>query len=288
MTSIDSEALRRQYATDYHLRVRQETHDRYSVPPVNFPEWVISRATWRGDEMVLDVGSGTGTYAELLKKHLPRVRYVGMDNAPGLLRIHPVRGALTLADAQRLPFPKEKFDVVLANHMLYHVPDVDLALREFRRVLKPNGLLLASTNSLQTMPEFQALFRRSLMLLSAPGKVYSQPPPLPHNPFALENGVQQLARHFYAVVRHDLPGALVFHSVEPVMAYLSSWRSIREPQLPKGIRWDDLMLVMRDQVSRVIGHFGEIVINKLTGVLIASNRGGFIHEFVETLEQSMH
>jgi ubiquinone/menaquinone biosynthesis C-methylase UbiE len=180
MTSIDSEALRRQYATDYHLRVRQETHERYSVPPVNFPEWVISRAEWRGDEIVLDIGIGTGTYGKLLKKHLPHVRYIGMDNAPGMLRTHPERDSLTLADAQRLPFPNAKFDVVMANHMLYHVPDVDQTLREIRRVLKPDGMLMASTNSLQTMPEFQALFRRSLMLLSAPVKVYSQPPPQPH------------------------------------------------------------------------------------------------------------
>jgi SAM-dependent methyltransferase len=283
---MDSEALRRQYATDYHLRVRQETHERYSVPSVNFPEWVISRVNWRGDELVLDIGTGTGVYNDAIRKHLPRLRYVGLDNAPGMLLHHPARDSVMLADAERLPFPTGKFDVVMANHMLYHLTDIDQVLLECRRVLKPSGLMVAATNSLQTMPEFQALFRRALMLLSAPGKVYSQPPPMPHSQFALENGVQHLARHFYAVVRHDLPGALVFHSVDPVMAYLGSWRSMREPQLPKGIRWDDLMLVMRDQVSRVIGHFGEIVVNKLSGVLIASNRGGFIHEFVETLEQS--
>jgi hypothetical protein len=43
------------------------------------------------------------------------------------------------------------------------------------------------------------------------------------------------------------------------------------------------MLVMREQVNRVLSHFGELVVNKISGVLIASNQGGFIREFVETL-----
>ncbi len=37
--------------------------------------------------------------------------------------------------------------MVLANHMLYHVPDLDRALAEIRRVLKPTGVLIAATNS---------------------------------------------------------------------------------------------------------------------------------------------
>ncbi|MEO8394822.1 MAG: hypothetical protein ABI700_17640, partial [Chloroflexota bacterium] len=79
------------------------------------------------------------------------------------------------------------------------------------------------------------------------------------------------------------PSTLVFPSVEPVMAYLESTRTTREPQLPDTINWDDLMLVMREQVSRVLSHFGELVVNKVSGVLIASNQGGFIREFVHEL-----
>jgi hypothetical protein len=85
------------------------------------------------------------------------------------------------------------------------------------------------------------------------------------------------------VVRHDLPGTLVFPSVEPVMAYLESTRSVREPQLPETIHWEDLMLVMREQVNRVMNHFGQLVVNKVTGVLIASNTGGFIREFAQVV-----
>ncbi|MEP7292185.1 MAG: hypothetical protein ABI835_10390, partial [Chloroflexota bacterium] len=84
----------------------------------------------------------------------------------------------------------------------------------------------------------------------------------------------------------DLPSTLVFPTAEPVMAYLESTRSMHEPQLPETIQWDELILVMREQVNRVLDHFGELVVTKVTGVLIASNHGGFIREFVDTLEHS--
>ncbi len=279
----DPKAVRRQYASDVYLRIRQETHEQYTVPKVNFPEWVLNRLKWRGDEQVLDVGAGAGAYYECLRELWPDISYYALDQSPGILRLHPAHGEAVIADAQYLPYRDQTFDVVMANHMLYHVPDIEQAILEARRVLKPRGVLVAATNSIQSMPEIHALFRRGMLLLSTPGKVYSQPPLPAQTSFALENGTRILARYFYAVVRYDLPSMLVFPSVEPVMAYLESTRSIREPQLPESILWDDLMLVMREQVSRVISHFGELTVNKVSGVLIASNQGGFIQEFVDTL-----
>jgi SAM-dependent methyltransferase len=276
----DPDFLQREYGTDVYLRLRQETHDQYSVPRVDFPNWVLDRVHWRGNENVLDVGAGHGSYYERIHERLPSVHYFGLDRSPGMLEKHGAKDKLN-ADAQQLPFKSKSFDVVMANHMLYHVPDIQYAIEEFRRILKQDGILLTATNSLQTMPEFNALFRRAIMLLSAPGNIYTQPPTPIHNPFALENGTRVLARHFYAVVRHDLPQALVFDNVEPAVAYLESWRPLREAQLPRDVAWEDVMLVMREQIARVINHFGELVVNKVSGVLIASDAGGFIRGFVE-------
>lgn len=275
----DSDALRLQYGSDTYLRIRQDIHGKYSVPKLNFSEWVLKRVAWRGDEVVLDVGSGPGTYYPYLQRRYPRITYHGLDQSVAMLKSHPAEQNLLQGDAQHLPFADGVFDVVMANHMLYHIPDIDAALREIRRVLKPDGILVASTNSIQTMPEFQALFHRGLLMLSTPGHVYKRVSLLDHAPFTLENGTGLLARHFFAVVRHDLPGLLVFPEVEPVMAYLESWRSIREPLLPPDVKWDDLMMIMREQISRVVSHFGELTVQKISGVLIASNKGGFIREY---------
>ncbi len=282
----DPKTVRDQYADDSHLRIRQETHQQYTVPRIDFPEWVLSRVRWRGDEHVLDVGAGAGLYYAPLMRHGSGLTYRAVDLSPGILQAHPVQDTVTVADAQCLPFPDTSFDVVMANHMLYHVPDIEQALLETRRVLKPEGILIAATNSVQSMPQFHALFRRGMLLLSTPGNIYSQPPMPAQTNFALENGTRILSRYFYGVVRYDFPSTLVFPSIEPVMAYLESTRSIREPQLPETIHWDDLMLVMREQITRVLDHFGELVVDKLSGVLVASNQGGFIHDYVRRLEDN--
>jgi SAM-dependent methyltransferase len=286
----DPKAVRRQYATDERVRIRQEIHDKYTVPRVNFPEWVISNFRWNGDERVLDVGSGAGLYYPILKRRWANLEYHGMDISAGMLAKHPARKShedtLSLADAQQLPYPDSTFDMIMANHMLYHVPGVDQAIQEFRRVLKPEGVLMVATNSQQSMPELQVLMRRAIILLTRSGAAQIQPPLPASDLFALENGSRHLARYFYAVVRYDLPGSLVFTEIDPLMAYLESTRDLREPQLPKDVAWEDVMVIMRQQVTHLINHLGELVINKLTGVLLASDRGGFIHEFTEQMSQT--
>ncbi|MDX2139206.1 MAG: class I SAM-dependent methyltransferase [Chloroflexota bacterium] len=282
----DVDALRSQYADDRYLRIRQQIHDQYTVPRVDFASWVLDRADWQATSRVLDVGTGSGVYYPMLHKRNKRLHYIGVDNSAGMLTHHQAMHDLLLADALKLPFASGTFDVVMAHHMLFHVQDIEAAIDEFRRVLKPRGILMTATNSIQTMPEFQALFRRALLLLSnyvRPNSPYLLPP---HNAFTLENGVRRLARHFYAVVRYDLPSMLVFPEIDPVMEYLNSLRGLREEHLPPDVTWDSLMEAMYDQVQRVITLQGELVVSKLSGVLVASDSGGFIGEYCDYLEKS--
>jgi SAM-dependent methyltransferase len=282
----DPNAVRQQYANDESLRIRQAIHDTFTVPHIDYTAWVLSCMSWRGDETVLDVGCGAGRYLTKLHEVQPGVQYYGIDFSPGMLAKHPARDQVAVGDAQTIPFADGTFDVLMCNHMLYHVHDIDLALGEFRRVLKPDGVLLVATNSTQSMPELQVLMRRAIVLLTRTSAAQVQPPLPASDRFALENGTRQLARHFYAVVRHDLPSVLMFPEVEPVMTYLESTRFIREPQLPPDVNWDDVMMIMRQQVTHLVHHLGELVINKLTGVLLASDRGGFIQEFADYRERA--
>src|SRR5260221_7696648 len=222
------------YATDELLLVRQRTHELYSIPKINFAEWVLDRITWEGNEHVLDVGSGPGTYFDLLRDRIPNGELVAGDLSLGMTRIaqqHPEAGHVLNLDAQTLPFEAGSFDVVLANHMLYHIPDLDTALSEIRRVLRPTGCLIAATNSQFNLPEFEQLIRRTYGLLGAVGPDIQPMRPTAHN-FHLEDGAMKLSRHFYAVARFDLPGAFIFPAVQPAVDYINSTRAIREPQLP--------------------------------------------------------
>lgn len=90
----------------------------------------------------------------------------------------------------------------------------------------------------------------------------------------------KLGRHFFAVARYDLPGAFVFSKPDPVIDYVNSMREQREPLLPRGISWDDFIAVLRDQLQRIIKHMGELVVSKLSGVIVATDAGGFANSYV--------
>ncbi len=281
--STDPDVLQEQYGSDDKLKLRQMTHDVYSVPKFDFPAWVLSRLPWHGEETLLDVGTGTGVYVDPVRRTLPNVRYIGLDRSFGMLENHPDQPHVIVGDALALPFPNATFDVVMANYMLHHVSDVEGAIRELKRVLKPKGVLVTATNSAATMPELNFLFQRAIVLLtqSAAG---AQIAPI-HNAYSLENGTRMLARQFLTVVRYDLPSAFVFPHADPLIHYMDSLRSLREPLLPKGVLWDDVLLVMREQANRVIAALGELVIQKVAGVLVASDGGGMLTDFIYRLKQ---
>ena len=286
--STDRDILtQKAYATDEWLLVRQRTHELYSVPKINYAEWVLDRIAWNGDEVVLDVGAGPGTYFDLLRDRIPNGALVAGDLSMGMARKaieHPLTGPMLNFDAQALPFASGSFDVVLANHMLFHVPDLELTLSEIHRVLKPSGSLVAATNSQFNMPEFDQLIRRSYGLLGVSGQDVEPMQSAAQN-FYLEDGAMKLSHHFFAVARYDLPGAFIFPSLQPVVDYLNSTRALREPQLPRRVSWDDFMSVMADQIQRLINHFGELFVNKLSGVLVGTNQGGFAEEYINMLKK---
>jgi SAM-dependent methyltransferase len=211
------EFLREQYATQDNLQTRIETHQRYSENPADLPVWVLDQIEWRGNETVLDVGCGSGAYAAPV---LARAgRYIAGDYSPGMVGgLPPAVTRRVVLDAQRLPLAAATADVILANHMLYHVPDIGAAVAQFARVLKPGGTLLAATNSNSNYVELYDMVDRVLAALGRPDRPVSRP----HHDFRLENGAQWFEPHFESVVRHDLPGALVFTEPEPVMRYLFS------------------------------------------------------------------
>ncbi|MBZ0297866.1 MAG: class I SAM-dependent methyltransferase [Anaerolineae bacterium] len=280
----DPHTLRQQtYADDEAFFIRRGIHEQYTVPKVDFHQWVLRRIQWHGDERVLDVGCGPGVYSTALAQYQPNVSYYGLDFSPGMLTKHPMRQSVSVGDVQDIPFPAHTFDVVMANHMLYHVPDIDRAIQEFRRVLKPGGVLITATNSIENMPQFRELYKRALLVLTTPGKKITVPLPNSHL-FTLESGTRKLANYFYAIVRYDLPGTFVFSEIEPVIAYLESTRSLREPQLPPGISWEAVMAVVREQIKNQLNYVGELIVHKLTGVLVATDRGDFISDFLEHRE----
>src|SRR5262249_11609505 len=233
------------------------------------------------------IGCGPGSYFDVLSSCIPEGRLIAGDLSYGMVQkaaLHAKADMLLNSDAQTLPFPSGVFDIVLANHMLFHVPELDKALTEVHRVLNPGGLVVAATNSQFNQPEFEQLFRRTYGLLGAIGPDVEPMKPVTHN-FYLEDAPRKLARHFFAVARYDFPSAFIFPSTQPVIDYINSTRALREPQLPHQVSWDDFISVLGDQVHRLINHFGELVVNKVAGVVVGTDVGGFAQDYISILKR---
>jgi ubiquinone/menaquinone biosynthesis C-methylase UbiE len=99
-----------------------------------------------------------------------------------------------VGDVQALPFGDAEFDVVVANFMLYHVPDVHRALAELARVLRSGGSLVAATNGVRQLAEMWELAGRDL---SGRNRLFMR-----------ETGAAMLEPHFERVRMIDLESVI--------------------------------------------------------------------------------
>jgi malonyl-CoA O-methyltransferase len=113
---------------------------------------------------VLDVGSGPGRASGAMKRRWPGSEIVALDLALPMLRQvpkqtrwwRPVRRVC--AEATQLPLVDGSVDVVFSSLCLQWVPDLPKALAEFRRVLRPDGLLLFATFGPETLVELREAY----------------------------------------------------------------------------------------------------------------------------------
>jgi ubiquinone/menaquinone biosynthesis C-methylase UbiE len=98
----------------------------------------------------LEIGSGTGYFSLNLVQLGVIGRLTATDISPGMLaQLATTAEALGVDDvttvvteAETLPFEDESFDLVLGHAVLHHIPDLDRAFAEFKRVLRPGGLIV--------------------------------------------------------------------------------------------------------------------------------------------------
>ncbi len=112
---------------------------------------LVEMASLKGDEVTLDLACGTGDITFEIARRLKQGRAVGLDITRSMLEIaeRKRRESQTAnvdfhrADIMKIPFEDESFDCVTGGYALRNVPDVEGALSEIRRVLKPGGRFLS-------------------------------------------------------------------------------------------------------------------------------------------------
>jgi len=223
---VDSKyLLSRQYRDSKKLEARANLHRRYGRGGGgNWFEWIARHADLPANADVLDIGCGPGwLWAEGKEAFPDGVSLTLADFSPGMVadavkaaeaagRYAGVEGVV--ADASKLPFGDASFDAVLACHMLYHVPDARVALGEFRRVLRPGGILAVTTNLEGNMGPFYALGAAAF------GGKASDPAA---EIFGLRKAEQLVGEQFGDVEVFEVPGELAVTSVEDLVLALTSF-----------------------------------------------------------------
>ncbi len=118
---------------------------------------------WRGFADIVDLGCGTGYFTRALGARFEQpVR--GLDIAEGMLRFARAqdggRGDWVVADAEALPLADASQDLVFSSLALQWCPELDRALAEARRVLRPGGCMAFSTLLEGSLEELRESWRR--------------------------------------------------------------------------------------------------------------------------------
>lgn len=204
MRRLDDPALvAEEYADETRLRRRASAYTGEASPEdARVP--AVAAIVEAAPDRVLEVGCGWGELAEWIARET-RAEVVATDLSPRMVELARERGVdARIADVQDLPFADGEFDVAVAAWMLYHVPDLDLAVAELARVLRPGGRLVAVTNSRFHLMELRELVGSGPSTLS----------------FARETGEALLAAHFARIRRIDIDGTLEFADRDEVEEYV--------------------------------------------------------------------
>jgi ubiquinone/menaquinone biosynthesis C-methylase UbiE len=259
--------LASQYRDPANLNARVRLHKRFSTNPLGWHQWVFQQLDLPERCRLLEVGCGPGyLWLENLDQIPPTWQILLSDFSVGMAAAAfaqlKVRGQFNFAalDIQDIALPNEYFDAVIANHMLYHVPDRERALAEIRRVLRPGGRIFTATNGRQHLLELRAIVSR----FGIPEETGKQPTDAWEQvtrKFSLENGLDVLSTYFTEIMLRYYDDSLVVTEVEPIVSFVASSSIFRVDP--------DKMSTFREFLEAEIGANGSIRITKDSGLFSA-------------------
>lgn len=209
-------------------RFLQEKHAATPTATQDFPNWVLDRLDLSGLRAALDAGCGWGRFSMQL---LHRLRpdgyqlvcadlYQGMvTRAREVLTSEGLTASYVVSDIAALPFDDHRFDLVMANHVLYHAANLPHAVRELARVLTGDGSFVATTNSDAVRVPLLEIHRAVLEELG-----FDAPLEEPSS-FNMENAMGVLSDVFNDVETHVYRDVIHHDSAEALLkVYLNTGR----------------------------------------------------------------
>ncbi len=271
-----------QYRDAGNLNARIEIHRRFSTNHYGWMRWLFDIIAAAAGPRVLELGCGSASLWAANMARVPAAWQITLsDFSPGMVAaaqrgLGEIAGRFQfqVVDAQEIPFDDGSCDTVIANHMLYHVPDLNKALSEIHRVLRPGGRLYASTVGREHLAEL-AEWNRRFGLNAINNEDIAER-------FGLETGAARLAPWFAAVIRHVYEDALVVTEAEPLIAYVLSSMSADQ-----AVAVADQLAAFARFVDNELAAHGSLHITKASGMFEAVKRNEGSVESVLTASEDI-
>ena len=215
-------SIKEQYKSDKNLNLRSNLHS-YNINKVDWDTWCFNQMNFIKNGRILELGCGPGKLWYKNKERIDKsLRIILSDFSKSMLKI--AKDKLEDIDhnfiyreinAEDIPYEDNSFDIVIAQHMIYFVPDIEKALMEIRRVLLPGGTLYVTANSCESMSELNELAEKFEPNGGLNSNGFS-------SRFDLENGRGILEKFFKQVDVEILEGKIIVDDAKPVVSYKAS------------------------------------------------------------------
>jgi malonyl-CoA O-methyltransferase len=158
--------LRKRIRASFEEAARDEEHFPSTIDPrIYHVRLILEHLGDLSGRRVLDVGCGKGRFARVISEHWPDAEVWGLDLARSMLRFVPPPVRVCAGSMTELPFHGGAFDAAYATESLEHAVEIETAVREICRVVKPGGrIAIIDKNREQwgrlNTPEWEKWFRR--------------------------------------------------------------------------------------------------------------------------------
>ncbi len=219
----NSSLIQEQYADSKNFAARVELNRKFGTNPYKWTSWVFDQIKFPEGARILELGCGN---ALLWRSNLLRIpndsHIILSDFSERMLKdaMSVLNGSLDkfqfkIINAEQIPYSDGLFDIVIANYMLYHIPDLEKALSEISRVLNTSGTFYAATFGLDYMKELTELVSHYDDNISFSLRPLARV-------FGLENGEKMLRKYFEDVKMMEYNDNLEVTEGEPLVNYVLS------------------------------------------------------------------
>lgn len=255
-----------QYKNSTNVDIRIRLHEKYSINPYTWFEWLYDHYHINTDMKVLELGCGNGKIWSLNKEKIPSNSQITIsDISQGMVNdarenLKDIKNiSYDCFDCHHIPYDDQSFDLVIANHLMFYLKDIPTMLKEVKRVLKPNGYFFCSTYGKNHMKEITTLVKEydSRITLSNVNL---------YDIFGLENGKDILQQVFSHVELDYYDDYLLVTNMDDIANYILSCHGNQSEYISKDYQ------AFKRFIDKKLKNNKTFKISKDAGLFICSNR----------------